>query len=155
MEYPIFLGGRRAGTLRERAEGLYTAFEAELPEVPEQLLRLWVHGAGESAYLGIPEPGEGGLFLTRRLSAMERRRFPRAILCASEEESLHNNKSCPWPAPVTEETEGLLWLRRPDGSLSAHDGVSGLLALPTSLKDAPGRAVLRRIDGRDYLVFRT
>ena len=36
MEYPIFLGGRRAGTLRERAEGLYTFFEAELPEVPEQ-----------------------------------------------------------------------------------------------------------------------
>jgi hypothetical protein len=173
MEYPIFLGGRRAGTLRERAEGLYTAFEAELPEVPEQLLRLWVHGAGESAYLGIPEPGEGGLFLTRRLSAMERRHFPRAILCASEEESLHNNNPagpeaaapetpageaaldrCPWPAEVSAETGDLLWLRRSDGTLTAHDGVSSLLALPAALKSAPPGAVLRVIEGRDYLVFR-
>ena len=56
---------------------------------------------------------------------------------------------------MTEETEGLLWLRRADGSLTAHDGVSGLLALPAVLKNAPGRAVLRQIEGKDYLVFRT
>ena len=172
MEYPIFLGGERAGTLFERAEGLYTVFKAQLPGQPARLLRLWIHGEGESACLGVPEPGEGGLFLTRRLSALERRRLPRTIELASEEESLHNNKTypetaapeppageaaldrCPWPAPVSEETGDLLWLRRTDGSLTAHDGVSSLLALPAALKSTPPGAVLRVIEGREYLVFR-
>ena len=165
MEYPIFLGGERAGTLFERAEGLYTVFKAQLPGQPARLLRLWVHGEGESACLGVPEPKEGGLFLTRRLTALERGRFPKTIAFASEEESYHNNKSaepageaaldrCPWPAPVSEETGDLLWLRRTDGSLTAHDGVSSLLALPAALKSTPPGAVLRVIEGREYLVFR-
>ena len=172
MEYPIFLGGERAGTLFERAEGLYTLFEAELPGQPARLLRLWIHGEGESACLGVPEPKEGGLFLTRRLTALERGRFPKAITFASEAESLHNIATgseaavpetpagepaldrCPWPAPVSQETGDLLWLRRTDGSLTAHDGVSSLLALPAALKSKPPGAVLRVIEGREYLVFR-
>ena len=165
MEYPIFLGGERAGTLFERAEGLYTVFEAQLPGQSARLLRLWVHGEGESASLGVPEPKAGGLFLTRRLSSTERGRFPKAIAFASEEKSLHNTKNaepageamldrCPWPAPVSQETGDLLWLRRTDGSLTAHDGVSSLLALPAALKRTPPGAVLRHIEGRDYLVFR-
>ena len=187
MEYPIFLGGERAGTLRERAEGLYTVLEAELPGAPEQLLRLWIHGGGESAYLGLMEPGDGGLTLARRFSALERRKLPKQIAYASDRErpeqnSLHNiepkpepapeqeeteeeshstteNRAsgtdrCPWPAPVAEETGDLLWLRRADGTLTAHDGISTLLALPAALRTKPRGTVLRRIEGKDYLVFR-
>ena len=183
MDYPIRIGGEQAGTLRESVSGLYTVFEAELPGTPPRLLRLWVHGEGESACLGLMEPKDGGLFLLRRFSALERKKLPARIVYASEEKegtSLHNTEKdsmempetepnglhnvneprpggldrCPWPAPVGEESGDLLWLRRRDGTLTAHDGISTLLALPASLRSAPRGAVLRRIEGMDYLVFR-
>ena len=66
MEYPILIGGERAGTLRESVCGLYTVFEAELPDMPPRLLRLWAHGEGESGYLGLMEPKDAGLILFRR-----------------------------------------------------------------------------------------
>lgn len=173
MDYPIIIGGRLAGTLSESRSGLYTVFEARLPKDPGGLLRLYVHGGGESACLGLMEPQNGGLHLCRRMSALERRSLPTEIAFASDapeslhniepvsSEGLHNAKparettlsTCPWPAPVPEEGE-LLWLRCADGTLRAHDGVSTLVAFPASLK-APGEGtVLRRIEGRDYLVFR-
>jgi hypothetical protein len=179
MEVPLIIGGAEKGSVSFARDGLYTVAEANLEADPGRLVRLWARGGGESAYLGLMQPWSGGLYLRRKLSRCELKGFPSTIECVSDQEaadsaakdgirreaaeaqeerndeSLHNNKSCPWPAPVTEETEGLLWLRRPDGSLTAHDGVSGLLALPASMKAAPGRAVLRRIEGKDYLVFRT
>lgn len=56
----------------------------------------------------------------------------------------------------TEDTSyGLLWFSRPDGSLTAFDGVSSLIALPARLRsDAPG-ARLWEINGREYMVFRS
>ena len=177
MELPLIIGGIEKGSVSFTRDGLYTVAEANLDADPGRLVRLWAQGGGESAYLGLMQPWSGGLYLRRKLSRREFMDFPQTIECVSdreapaaeretaesgplpmaenEAESLHNNKSCPWPATVAEETEGLLWLRRPDGSLTAHDGVSGLLALPASLKAAPGRAVLREIEGKDYLVFRT
>lgn len=183
MDYPIRIDGARAGTLRESVSGLYTVFEAELPDTPPRLLRLWVHGEGESACLGLMEPKDDGLCLLRRFSALERKKLPARIAYASEREtaeSLHNSTTeklenpteqtkglhnidepqvggldrCPWPAPVGKESGDLLWLRRGDGTLTAHDGISTLLALPARLRSAPRGAVLRRIEGMDYLVFR-
>lgn len=183
MEYPILIGGERAGTLRESVSGLYMVFEAELPDMPPRLLRLWAHGEGKSGYLGLMEPKDAGLLLFRRFSARERKKLPAQIAYASDRETpegLHNNKTkerdaqthplegyhnnnepqvsgldrCPWPAPVGEESGDLLWLRRSDGTLTAHDGISTLLALPAALPTAPPGAVLRRIEGVDYLVFR-
>ena len=84
MDYPILIGGERAGTLRESKSGLYTLFEASLPEDPGGLVRLYVHGGGSSAYLGLLTPGGGGLALRRRLSALERRALPAAIAFASD-----------------------------------------------------------------------
>lgn len=84
MDYPILIGGERAGTLRESKSGLYTLFEAGLPEDPGGLVRLYVHGGGESAYLGLMAPDGGGLALRRRLSALERRALPDAIAFASD-----------------------------------------------------------------------
>ena len=171
MDHPLLIGGERAGTLTESQSGLYTVFEARLPEDPGGLVRLYVHGGGESACLGLMEPQNGGLFLRRRLSALERRALPAAIDYASDAptpsgeapaSSLHNTDpspqttlaSCPWPAPVPEEDGELLWFRCTDGTLRAHDGVSTLVAFPARLKSPAPRAVLRRIDGADYMVFR-
>ena len=63
-------------------------------------------------------------------------------------------RSCPYPAPIPDETQELLWFRRPDGSLSAFDGVSVLLALPTTLAGRAPGAVIRKIGGENYMVFR-
>ena len=60
--------------------------------------------------------------------------------------------SCPWPAAVPE--EGLLWYRRPDGSLVSFDGVSSLLAIPAELRTADAQMTERVIEGKKYLVFR-
>ncbi|MCR5576259.1 MAG: hypothetical protein K6F56_04550 [Oscillospiraceae bacterium] len=171
MDYPLLIGGEHAGTLTESKSGLYTVFEARLPKDPGGLVRLYVHGGGESAYLGLMEPQNGGLFLRRSLSGLERRTLPTVIDCASDspeavgEEaptSLHNTESppqttlsaCPWPAPVPEGDGDLLWLRCTDGTLRAHDGVSTLVAFPARLKSPAPRAVLRRIGDTDYMVFR-
>ena len=84
MDYPLIIGGREAGALREAQSGLYTVFEASLTEDPGGLVRLYVHGGGESAYLGLMQPVNAGLFLRRRLSALERRRLPAVISFASD-----------------------------------------------------------------------
>ena len=99
MDYPVFISGEQAGTLRESQSGLYTLFEASLPEDPGGLVRLYVHGGGESAYLGLMTPGGGGLALRRRLSALERRALPAAIAFASDAPEASN-------APETSDTSG-------------------------------------------------
>ena len=99
MDYPVFIGGEQAGTLRESQSGLYTLFEASLPEDHGGLVRLYVHGGGESAYLGLMTPGGGGLALRRRLSALERRALPAAIAFASDAPEASN-------APETSDTSG-------------------------------------------------
>lgn len=176
MEVPVIIAGTRAGTLSIRQEGLYTLYEARTGGNPGGLVRLWLHGEGESAYLGLLQPVENGLRLCRRLTALEQKRFPRNILCATDTESYHNAKeknkeslenrektgshkmtdakTCPWPAPVSGKAGELLWLRDSSGVLRSHDGVSELVALPAKLKSAPKTAVLRRIGDTDYLIFR-
>ena len=60
MEYPIYIEGRRSGTLTETAEGLYTVFQADCPR-RNGLIRLWLHGGGQSACLGLLAfPGDTG-----------------------------------------------------------------------------------------------
>ena len=55
-------GGRRAGSVER--DGLYTVFEGSCRRPTRSgLVRLWVHGGGESAYLGVMEPRNGGLWL--------------------------------------------------------------------------------------------
>ena len=161
MDYPLTVGDQ-TGTLCESQSGLYTLFEASLPRDPGGLVRLYVHGGGESACLGLMEPQGGGLVLRRRLSALERRGLPAVIEYASDApESLHNTNAppqttltaCPGPAPEPE-GEGLLWFRCADGTLRAHDGVSTLAAFPAKLRASASGAALRRIEGVDYLVFR-
>lgn len=204
MEIPVYDGGEKAGRMEIRREGLYTVFETRLPAGPE-LTRLWLAGGGESAYLGLMEPGREGRTLRRRLSALELRRMPEKPEYASTQRPAPGRPAAeerpapkdpeaertggggealpaPGPEPVppagpgegepeaegeTEEEApapaatgppaegpGLLWFSRPDGSLSAFDGRSLLLALPARLRQRPAGLRLMQIDGREYLVFR-
>ena len=179
MDYPLMIDGAACGSASCTQDGLYTVFEASLNRPEKGLVRLWVHGGGESAYLGLMQPWSGGLYLCRRLSRRERAQFPAEIECVSNQESLHNTHNqerggetgreheslhnikdpvipdrCAYPSPVPQQPDGLLWLRRADGSLTAFDGVSSLLALPTTLPAGRPGAVICRIDGQNYLIFR-
>ena len=201
MEHPILVDGEKRGELTVSREGLYTVFEAKLPDSGD-LTRLWIAGEGRSAYLGIMEPKGGELYLRRRLSAAELRKLPENIeyACTAEpaieappaepahqesgdkdgsspeaggtgppeehaealeatqsEEDDEPEEPEPEPEPESgdaEEDRGLLWFRRPDGSMTAFDGRQRFLALPAQLRrEAPG-ARLMRLNGGDYMVFR-
>ncbi len=157
MRYPIWQGGIRAGELTVRREGLYTVFEARLPP-SRDLTRLWVAGGGRSACLGLMEPGEEGLRLCRRLSTAAQRDFPEPLEYACTEPPAEPGGEEAEPEreePAGEAEEGLLWFAGPDGSLSAYDGRGRLLALPAALRRVPPGARLARIQGREYLVFRS
>lgn len=198
MDYPLLLGGERAGTLRVERQGLYTCMEV-CAEAREGLLRIWVQGGGQEAYLGLLQPGEGGMTLRRRLSRRELAAFPPVIEQASDQrlppekevdittmlaepETNAAQPEEPGPDPALPELEteaepepppapepqrepeplpvctpvppALIWQERRDGSLVAEEGGHTLLALPASLRRAPQGADLRRIGGREYLVFR-
>ena len=123
------------------------------------------------------------MYLRRRLSRRELADFPRVIEQASdrqlpprEEVNITHEPSepapeAPDPAPTPEEESQpqpepepepastmeppmLIWQERRDGSLVAKEGSHTLLALPASLRHVPQGADLRRIGGREYLVFR-
>ena len=162
MEYPLFIGGEKRGILRMTQEGLYTVFEAELPGLQEGIYRISLHGGAEQAYLGILQPWSGGMYLRKKITRSERKKLPQSIEFASDEENckpgadqnfVAASPACPWPAPVPEES-GLLWFRREDGSLVSHDGISSLVALPAALRREQHSAVLRKIEDKEYIVFR-
>lgn len=193
MDYPLLLGGEKAGTLRIEQQGLYTCMDVRA-RAREGLLRIWVQGGGREAYLGVLQPEGEGLSLHRRLSRRELADFPRVIEQASDQQlppqeevditqepqepeqalalpapELGPEAPDPAPAPEPEpqaspETEPqaastvepppLIWQERRDGSLIAREGSHTLLALPARLRRAPQGADLRRIGGKEYLVFR-
>ena len=100
MEIPLYIDGRQAGSFCMAQSGLYTLLEANADGCAQRLIRLWAHGEGGSAYLGVMQPWRGGLWLRRKLSRRELERFPVPIAFVSDrehegeegnrDESLHN-----------------------------------------------------------------
>ena len=230
MDYPLLLGGEERGILKLERQGLYTLIEAAAPGA-EGLVRLWVQGGGEEAYLGVMEPRSGGLYLRRKLSRLEMSGFPEKIerasdsrleevyiikeqatekdggepcpgeefgegiekeapagrgekqpeedgtppgLCRGREEEAPDGREEKQPGEngagqppedrmreeaqlslnkALEAQEELLWTARRDGSLIARVGEHYLVALPARLRSLPPGARLRRIGGREYLLF--
>ena len=154
MEYPIYIEGRRSGTLTESMEGLYTVFRADCPR-RNGMIRLWLHGGGQSACLGLLTPRGERLVLTRRLSRRARAAFPRTIELVSDQPRSARVQQPSLPPPESargQEPESAQWRPLPDGTLLAADGRR---AIPAALPpDSPLAPHLLRIDGRDYLVFR-
>ena len=113
MEIPVYIKQEEVGKLRIASDGLYTVFEAEAKDC-SGLVRLWAHGGGQSAYLGVMQPWSGGLWLRRKLSALERSSFPDPIEYVSDCEAgnklteyyLHNIVS-ENESEISEEQSGL------------------------------------------------
>ncbi len=150
MVWPVFLGGAEAGTLTETREGLYRVFRADCA-MTEGLHRLYLHGAHGSAALGLLRPEAGRLRLCRRFTRLEEAALPRPILSVSDREA----PEAVSPAPENGGEAAPVWRALADGSLLGMQGEERFLALPAAL--SPGAAAagrLRRIGGKDYLVFR-
>ena len=146
MEYPIYENGREIGRLLARQEGLYTVFEARLPE-REGLTRLYLCGKGECRLLGVMEPGREGCRLCRRLS---RRELPKEITHASTAPEEETEKGGAAAHSRLEEREN--WTEGARGMLYHRSG--GLLAIPADLRRGSGEARLLQIGGKEYIVFR-
>ena len=162
MDYPLIIRGEEQGRLSVEQHGLFTVFEGRC-EAQEGLLRLSVYGGGREGYLGLMQPRSGGLYLKRKFSRSQMAGFPESIEYAAEaigltEEKSPTAKSSPSeierPSPEGGCGKELIWFRRSDGSLVSHDGKSGIVALPAKLRQIPPQAVIRRIDGRSYMLFR-
>lgn len=173
------IGGERAGTVTVTVEGLFTVFEATA-NATGGLVRLAVYGAGEEGYLGVMQPWSEGLYLRRRMTRRELAAMPRNIEYAApvgeggrHEEARKEEIFAPIalaevspveaPEEVSEEApeevsgergDELLWFTRPDGTLTAFDGKSSLVAIPAELRRNESRTVLKELNGRTYMLFR-
>ena len=150
--YPILYHGKSAGTLTAEPDGLYTVFTARCAPVADRL-RLALFGDTGGAYLGLllPEP-DGGLFLRRRLTRLERSRYPDPIRFAAEEGFSPPEADAPAELPPEPDAR---WRPAQDGTLRLVLDGKELVAVPAAHIRAPGvpPSLLRVIDGREYLVF--
>ncbi len=69
MEIPILIDGAEAGTLTLTQEENGWTARAKLRDIG-RVARLTLYGAGGSTYLGIPEPENGAMTLSKRLPAL-------------------------------------------------------------------------------------
>ena len=82
MKLPIYIDGKQEGELTVDRQGAATVMQADMRNVG-RVVRLTVYGE-RAGYLGVPEPEDGRLRLTRRLSPMEMARFPQHPQYAAE-----------------------------------------------------------------------
>lgn len=82
MLLPIYIDGNQEGTLTVERQGALTVMRADMRDVG-RVVRLSVYGE-KSGYLGVPEPSEGRLRLTRRFTNLDMLRFPARIEYAAE-----------------------------------------------------------------------
>ena len=108
------------------------------------MVRLWLYGRGEPAYLGVLQP-DGTV--RRRFSLSEFSCLPNPMeYCADRPKPTEQ-----LPAPPVEESEDVLWVRQSDGTLLGERGI----AFPADGVRLPRGCgfLLRRIEGRDYVIF--
>ena len=155
MEYPLMLGGKTRGRVNVSREGLYTVVSATAESTGE-LTRLWLCGEGASFYLGVMREENGRLLFSKRYTRRECAAFPKNIAFASDRKSepkAEKRREAP-PQPTQSTDGGIVWHTGRNGALTASDGNTRLLALPSDIgRSVPG-ADIRIIEGREYMVFR-
>ena len=160
MEYPFIIDGERRGRLSVEQDGLFTVLEI-WAELSGKLLRASVYGQGKEAYLGIMEPKGQGMYLRRRFSRREMEKLPDCIEYAGEAGLAARDTPDEKPPSISPfihsqntDEEDFLWYRKADGTLTAFDGESSIVAIPSRLRHVPDGAVLRIIEGQEYMLFR-
>ncbi len=110
MLLPIYIDGVQEGTLTVERQGALTVMRADMRDVG-RVVRLSVFGE-KSGYLGVPEPQEGRLRLTRRFTNLDMLRLPARIEYAAEGPLPGKNvRPAPPKEPETrEEKRHVLWM---------------------------------------------
>lgn len=141
---PIIIDGVTRGQLELRREGAYMVCRGRA-EWSGNMVRLWLHGNGRSEYLGVLQH-DGTV--RKRFTLSEFSRLPNPIACCTDSAGEE-------PRQADEETGDVLWVRQPDGTLVCREGNRQLIALPADEVRLPRgcRFLLRRIEGRDYVIF--
>lgn len=154
MDYPFYYKGKRAGTLSVTESGIYTLFRLTAEGVDEKMLRISVYGEGKEACLGLAEVRAGKLELEKKLSRQSMKAFPGKIGYAAKAGEKAEEKTEVRKPEIKKEEKGLIWEKRPDGSLYTRDAAGGLVALPSDLRTEAGRERIKVIEGRSYMIFR-
>ena len=155
MDYPFYYKGKRTGTLCASESGVYTVFRLQAEGIDEKMLRISVYGEGKEAGLGLAEVREGRAEFEKKLSRRAMQELPGKIEYAAKGGERTEEKKSERQTEKKPEETGLIWERRPDGSLFARDGESGIMALPADLRGEAGRERIKVIEGRSYMLFRT
>lgn len=157
LRLSVYGGGREGylGVMQPWSGGLYLRrrlSRSELRRMPETI--------EYAAPAGLCTPAEGGRAAegnTDGASAKAEAESvhlsdePRADSAGGEAEAAAEHDA---PAAENSGEDGLLWFSRPDGTLTAFDGRGSIVAIPAELRrDAPG-AVIKKINGRIYMLFR-
>ena len=112
MELPVYIDGKREGSLRVERQGTMTAITAQLRDIG-RVVRLSVYGE-KAGYLGIPEPAGGGtLRLEKRFTPMEMLQFPQRMEYAADrplDRERAPSKPEPVPAGESQVRRHVLWM---------------------------------------------
>lgn len=145
--YPVFIDATQCGSLNVSTDGLMTKLEATCRH-SEQLVRLYIFGGGKSAYLGVMQPQNGKLCITKRLSRAQMRELPDKIEYASNKPVVKEQAS----TQLKDDDE--LWFQTPQGFLTCFDGKQSLVAIPANMPaTSHTKRIARYINGRQYAVF--
>lgn len=157
LRLSVYGGGREGylGVMQPWSGGLYLRrrlSRSELRRMPEVI--------EYAAPAGLCTPAEGGraaegntdgASAKAEAESVQLSDEPRADSAGGEAEAAAEHDA---PAAENSGEDGLLWFSRPDGTLTAFDGRGSIVAIPAELRrDAPG-AVIKKINGRIYMLFR-
>lgn len=144
---PIIIDGVTRGQLELRREGAYMVCRGRA-DWQGDMVRLWLYGKGQPGYLGVLQP-DGTV--RKRFSLSDFSRLPNPIEYCADQAKADEQKL----AQPAEEAVDVLWVRQSDGTLLRRDGRRQYIALPADGVRLPrgGDFLLRRIEGREYVIF--
>lgn len=146
--YPVFIDGRECGSLSVSRDGLLTKLEAQCRH-SEKLVRLYIFGNGKSTYLGVMQPQNDKLCITKKLSRSQMKALPEKIEYAADMPMAKGEKKSVQP-----ECDDKLWFQTPQGFLTCFDGRQSLVAIPSNMPPTRNaKRMIRYISGRQYAVF--
>lgn len=158
LRLSVYGGGREGylGVMQPWSGGLYLRrrlSRSELRRMPEVIEYAAPAGLCTLAE-GVAAGHMGGTEAEAEAESVHLSDEPRADSAGDEAET---ETAAEHDAPAAAENsgeDGLLWFSRPDGTLTAFDGRGSIVAIPAELRrDAPG-AVIKKINGRIYMLFR-
>ncbi len=159
LRLSVYGGGREGylGVMQPWSGGLYLRrrlSRSELRRMPEVIEYAAPAGLCTTAE-GVAAGHMGGTEAEAEAESVQLSDEPRADSAGGGAETepeydTHNAEA----AENKDDEDGLLWFSRPDGTLTAFDGWGSIVAIPAELRrDAPG-AVIKKINGRIYMLFR-